>query len=127
MLKLQQGIIPRSRAYYLSTEMMLGQAKRSAAKEFIVATEIGMIYRLRKELPEKTFIPVSTKATCRYMKANSLEKLLVSLDKDRVEIVLCDDCCDPEKPKFDGQTLHIQRSVATKAKTAIDRMLAIGA
>jgi quinolinate synthase len=127
MLKLQQGIIPHSRAYFLSTEQMIGQAKRSLAKEFIVATEIGMIYRLRREMPDKIFRPVSLKATCRYMKANTLPKLLRSLQEDRVEIVICDDCCDPERPHNDGKTLHIQRSVATKAKTAIDRMMTIGA
>lgn len=84
-----------------------------------------MVYRLRKELPEKEFLPVSLQAECRYMKANTLEKLLRSLREDRVEIVLCDDCCDPRTPHQDDRTVHIPRSIATRAKVAIDRMLEI--
>lgn len=125
LLKLQQGIIPKARAYFLSTEQMIERAKVSPAKKMIVATEKGMIYRLRKEISEKEFIPVSMKAECRYMKANTLEKLLTSLRRDRLEIVFCDDCCDPKNPYCDIYTVHIQKSVAAKAKIGIDRMLAI--
>ncbi len=125
LMKLEAGIIPRGRAYFLSTEQMVEQAKFSEAKRFIVATEKGMIYRLRKELPEKEFIPVSMQAECKYMKANSLEKLLESLRRDRLEIRLCNDCCDPKHPHQDDQAVHIQKSVAQKAKVAIERMLAI--
>jgi len=44
---------------------------------------------------------------------------------DRLEIVLCDECCDPEDPYQDEQVIHIQRSVAARAKLAIDRMFEI--
>jgi|GEM_PF-236164 len=125
MVKLQEGVIPRERAYFLSTEGMLEQARSSPARKFIVATEKGMVYRLRKELPEKEFLPVSNKAECRYMKANIFEKLLNSLNTDRLEIVICDDCCDPKTPHQDDLTIHIQRSVAEKARIGIERMLAI--
>lgn len=125
LLKLEQGIIPRSRAYFCSTEQMVTHARTSEAPAFIVATEKGMIYRLRKEVPNKIFYPVSLQAECRYMKANTLEKLLRSLQEDRLEIVLCNDCCDPEHSYQDASTVHIQRSIATRAKVAIDRMLAI--
>ncbi|MEK7191898.1 MAG: quinolinate synthase NadA [Patescibacteria group bacterium] len=125
LLKLQQGVIPRARAYFLSTEQMVERARLSPAKKMIVATEKGMIYRLRKEIPEKEFIPVSMKAECRYMKANTFEKLLTSLRSDRLEIVLCDDCCDPKNPRQDFYSIHIQKSIAQKAKVGIDRMLAI--
>lgn len=124
LLKLSQGLLPRARTYFLSTEQMVEQARRSSARTFIVATEKGMIYRLRREMPEKTFLPVSFDAECRFMKANTLEKLLRSLIEDRIKIVLCNDCCDPERPYCDEKELHIQRSVATKAKQAIDRMMA---
>lgn len=125
LLKLHSGIIPKHRAYFLSTEGMVEHARRSPARSFIVATELGMVYRLRKELPEKEFLPVSLQAECRYMKANTLEKLLRSLREDRLEIVLCDDCCDPRTPHQDDHVVHIPRSIAARAKVAIDRMLEI--
>jgi quinolinate synthase len=126
MAKLQRGELSyASKIYFLSTEGMIEQAKRSPAKVMVVATEKGLIYRLRKEVPEKQFVPVSLQAECRYMKANLLEKLLASLQHDRLEIVFCDDCCDPKRPFMDERVIHIQRSVAAKAKIAIDRMLEI--
>lgn len=125
LLKLNAGILPQGRVYYLSTEQMIWRAKKSDRNEFVVATEKGMIYRLRKELPGKIFYPVSDEAECRFMKANTFEKLLRSLKEDRHEIILCDDCCDPKKPYLDDRIVHIQRSVAAKAKSAIDRMMEI--
>ncbi len=125
LLKVDSGIFPRERAYILSTEGMAKRAKVSPAKRFIVATEKGMIYRLRKELPEKEFVPVSQDAVCRYMKANTLDKLLVSLQGDRIEVALCDDCCDPFHSYRDDRTIHVQRSIAEKAKIGILRMLQI--
>ena len=125
LYKVQQGIIPHSRAYFLSTEQMLEHAKSSPRRKFLVATEKGMVYRLRKEDPEKTFIPVSMQAECRYMKANTLDKLLASLKEDKLEIVLCNDCCDPKNPYEDDRVVHIPISTARKAKEAIDRMLTI--
>lgn len=123
LFKLNAGILPKDRVYYLSTEQMVWRAKKSEAKTFVVATEKGMIYRLRKEMPDKIFVPVSQDAECRFMKANTLEKLHLSLRADRVEIVLCDDCCDPKKPFQDAFSVHIPRSTAALAKIALDRMV----
>lgn len=125
LLKLNQGILPRGRVYYLSTEQMVQHARQSPVKEFVVATELGLVYRLRKEMPEKTFYPVSQQASCRFMKANTFGKLLRSLREDRVEIVFCDDCCDPQKPFQDDRVVHIPRTVAERSRLAIDRMLSI--
>ncbi len=125
LYKVQQGIIPNSRAYFLSTEQMVGHSKNSPKKKFLVATEKGMVYRLRKKVPEKIFLPVSMQAECRFMKANTVDKLLASLREDKVEIVFCNDCCDPKHPYEDERVVHIPISVARKAKTAIDRMLTI--
>ena len=62
-----------------STEKMIGYCKNSPAREFIIVTESGMLHRLRREVPDKTFIPGPTDscacADCRYMKKNTLEKL----------------------------------------------------
>ena len=125
LYKLHAGIIPHSRAYFLSTEQMVERARVSPAGEFIVATEKGMVYRLRKEIPDKKFMPVSLDAECGYMKENTLEKLLDSLRRDRLEIILCDDCCEPKDPYQDEDVIHIQKSVADRAKLAIDRMFEI--
>ncbi len=125
LYKLHTGVIPRGKAYFLSTEGMVEHARRSATQTFIVATEKGMVYRLRKECPQKTFLPVSTEAECRYMKANSFDKLLASLRDDRLEVVLCDDCCDLKRPYEDERVIHIQRSVAARARLGIERMLSV--
>ena len=62
-----------------STEKMVGYCKNSPAKAFVIVTESGMLHRLRREIPGKTFIPGPTDhcacADCRYMKMNTLEKL----------------------------------------------------
>ena len=102
---------------------MVEHARRSNANRFIVATEMGMVYRLRHELPEKQFFPVSAAAVCGYMKANTFDKLWRSLREDRIEIVICNDCCDPKHPYEDNRVVHIPRSTASRAKVAIDRML----
>ncbi len=85
---------------------MIHHAESSPAKEFIVGTESGMLYRLRKELPEKIFHPVHPEAVCEYMKMNTMEKLLDSLRNDRIEV------------EIDAETRE-------KAQAAIDRMLTI--
>ncbi|MCL5267450.1 MAG: quinolinate synthase NadA [Bacteroidetes bacterium] len=126
LYKVQKGEIPHSKAYFLSTEQMIERAKISSAKKFVVATEKGMVYRLRKEMPQKEFIPISSKAECGFMKANTFDKLLASLREDKVEIVYCDDCCDPRSPYQDDRVVHIPRTAAEAAIKGISRMLAIG-
>ena len=125
LYKLHAGVIPRGKAYFLSTEGMVEHARRSATQKFVVATEKGMVYRLRKECPEKIFLPVSLEAECGYMKASELHKLLQSLRSDRFEIVLCDDCCDAKQPYEDDRVVHIQRSVAARSRIGIERMLSV--
>jgi len=62
-----------------STEKMVSYCQQSPAQAFIIVTESGMLHRLRREIPGKTFIPGPTDhcacADCRYMKMNTLEKL----------------------------------------------------
>ena len=106
MSKVMQGNSPYQRAFFLSTEGMIHHAAKSEAKEFIVGTEMGMVYRLRRQMPDKLFYPVSPDAVCEFMKMNTLEKLLNSLEKDRIEVTI-----EPE--------------TARKAQLAIDRMLSI--
>jgi quinolinate synthase len=62
-----------------STEMMVKFARENPAQQIIVATESGMLHRLRREVPDKTFIagPTDTCACndCRFMKMNTIEKV----------------------------------------------------
>ena len=65
----------------LSTGGMLKYPAQSDAGEFIVGTEIGLVYRLQKLYPDKIFYPASEKALCPNMKMISLEKILRSLQE----------------------------------------------
>ncbi len=89
----------------LSTGGMLKYARNSPAKRIIVATEIGLIYRLEKENPDKQFIPVSEQAICPDMKMTRLEDVLAAL-KNMKHVVKI-----PEK-------------IANLAKIPIERMMA---
>ena len=90
----------------LSTEGMAKRPGVSPAKEFIVATETGILHRMQKEYPDKRFIPVMEGAVCGYMKHITLEKVLWSLEDMVYEV-------------------KVPAETAQKARTAIDRMMAI--
>ncbi|HBQ29104.1 MAG TPA: quinolinate synthase, partial [Desulfotomaculum sp.] len=70
----------------LSTGGLCRYAQTSQAKEIIVGTEIGIIHRLRKENPDKRFIPVSEQAVCPNMKLITLEKIIYSLEEMVFEV-----------------------------------------
>jgi quinolinate synthase len=90
-----------------STEGMVRYAKQSSSKEFITGTEVGILHRLRKENPGKRFYPASEYAVCPNMKMNSLGSIVRSLENLEHKI-------------------RISEDVQTKAKLALERMLAIG-
>jgi len=90
----------------LSTEGMMNYAKESAAKNFVVATETGILYRMQQQNPDKTFIPASRAAICQYMKMITLDKVYDSLLEDKYEV-------------------RVPKQIADKARLAINRMLAI--
>lgn len=75
-----------------STEKMIAFCKNSPAQEIIVVTEAGMLHRLKKEIPDKTFIPGPTDncfcGECRFMKMNTLEKAYNALLNMEPEITL---------------------------------------
>ena len=81
-------------------------AKASEAKEFIVGTEVGLIYRLKQDNPSKEFYPASEAAVCPNMKRTTQEKILWSLEEMKEEVKVSDD-------------------IRQRAKLAIDRMLEI--
>jgi quinolinate synthase len=75
-----------------STEKMVSFCRDSPAREIIIVTEAGMLHRLRKEIPGKTFIPGPTDncacAECRFMKMNTLQKAFDALLNMEPEITL---------------------------------------
>lgn len=89
-----------------STGGMIKYVAESSKKKFIIGTEIGIIHRLKKENPKKTFYPATGKAICPNMKLINLEKVLWSLEEERYQI-------------------NIPEDIISKARTAIDRMIAI--
>ena len=78
-----------------STEKMVGYCKNSPSEAFVIVTESGMLHRLRRELPDKTFIPGPTDhcacADCRYMKMNTLDKLRDCLRDLSSQIIIPED------------------------------------
>src|SRR5262245_35714872 len=95
-----------------STEKMVGYCLQSSASHFIIATEAGMLHRLKKACPGKVFIPAPTDNCrcneCRFMKMNTLEKV--------------HDCMAHLRPRLD-----LDPRVLERARLPIERMLEISA
>jgi quinolinate synthase len=89
-----------------STSGMLRFANSSSEKEFIVGTEIGLLYRLRKENPEKIFYPLRKDMICPNMKKTTLESILRAL-------------------KENNYIITVPEEIRIPAKKALDRMLEI--
>ncbi|MBE2226193.1 MAG: quinolinate synthase NadA [Ignavibacteria bacterium] len=83
-----------SRADFVgSTSALLNFTKENPASEFIVATEEGIIYQMKKASPSKKFIPAPPDANCAcnecpYMKLNTMEKLYLCMKEGKPEITL---------------------------------------
>lgn len=90
----------------LSTSQMGKFAKASEAKEFIVGTEVGLIYRLKKDNPGKEFYPASEAAICPNMKRTTQEKVLWALEEMEHEVRVPDE-------------------IRRRSRKAIDKMLEI--
>ena len=91
----------------LSTEGMIKRPALSDASEFIVATEVGILHRLRRENPAKRFVAANERASCAYMKVTTLPKVKRALTTLQHRITVPED-------------------VASQARRAIERMIAIG-
>jgi len=102
-----EGDVAGRRTQIVSTEQMMRRARVSPARRFVVATETGVLHRLRRENPGKEFVAAREGAECRYMKQITLENLRDSLRDLQYEVTVA-----PE--------------IAVRARRAIDRMLAIG-
>jgi quinolinate synthase len=102
-----EGDVATRRLRIVSTEQMMQRARTSPARRFVIATETGVLHRLRRENPGKEFVAARESAECRYMKQITLEKLRDSLRDGQYEVT-------------------VPAQVAGRARRAIDRMLAIG-
>lgn len=102
------GRLSATQTHVLSTEGMVKRTMTSPADTLLIATETGLLHRLRKEIPNKTVIAADEGAVCRYMKQITLPKLRDTLRDMAPEVTV-----DPV--------------VAERARLSIDRMLAIRA
>jgi quinolinate synthase len=94
-------------AHIYSTGGMIDFVKESDSKEFVVATETGILHRMKKENPEKEFIAANENSVCEFMKMINLQNLYEALEYDQFEV-------------------KVPEELAARAKLPIDRMLAIG-
>lgn len=74
--------------YFYSTAGMLSHVSGSDKKKFVIATEIDTIHQLRKENPEKIFIPLAPSLLCNEMKKVTLDKILASLEHGEGEVLI---------------------------------------
>jgi quinolinate synthase len=95
------------RTHILSTEGMIDFSKQSPKERFLVATEIGIIHRLKKEAPGKVFEPVNKNAFCKFMKMITLEKTRDALRDWKFEV-------------------EVDAEIAERARGSIERMVALG-
>ena len=101
------GALPSGRTHVLGTAGMLRRAAETDARRVVVATETGLLHRLRTVQPEREFIAANEAAICRYMKMITPDKLL-----DSLRLMVHEVTVDP--------------AVAERARLAIERMVAIG-
>ncbi|MDP8216236.1 MAG: quinolinate synthase NadA [Candidatus Kaelpia imicola] len=87
-----------------STSGMSRYVKESDKESFIIGTEVGMLYRLKEDNPQKEFYPLSEKAVCLDMKKITLERLLSSLEDE-------------------SGSIELEVEIVERAKGSIDRML----
>ncbi|HEY4657140.1 MAG TPA: quinolinate synthase NadA [Candidatus Bathyarchaeia archaeon] len=100
----EKGDFNPQMTHVFSTEGMVRHARQSQADKFVVATETGILHRMRKESPGKLFLPMKEDAVCQYMKMITLEKVADSLRNMVYEV-------------------RVPRETADRARLAIQRML----
>jgi quinolinate synthase len=101
-----EGDLP-GRTRIMSTGAMVDAARTMTASTALIATEIGMLHQLRKVNDHTTFLPMNSKASCRYMKMTTPQLLLRCLREGRDEIT-------------------VPAQIADGARRAVQRMIAIG-
>lgn len=90
--------------YIASTSGMVRICQEIDSSKFFIGTEVGLLHRLKKEVPGKSFYPISNTAVCPQMKMHTLAKIEKALETEKPEVV-------------------VQEEIVEKARRAIDRML----
>lgn len=90
--------------YAGSTAGIINYAKTSDHDQFIIGTELGVLYEMKKQCPNKTFYPMSDQLICENMKKVRLEKIKDCLENETNEVILTDE-------------------VLSNAKNSLERML----
>ena len=105
--------ILKTAAFIGSTSGLINYAKTDPAKEFIVATEAGILHEMQKEVPNKTLYPAPAHedntcacSECPYMKMNNMKKLYLCM-------------------KYELPEIHVSEAIQKKALIPIQRMLEI--
>ncbi len=78
-------------AYMYSTAGMIKHANKSSKKQFVIATELETLHKLKKDNPDKEFIPVHPRTICAQMKKVTLEGVLEALEKEQYVVKVTDD------------------------------------
>jgi quinolinate synthase len=107
MYLMSTGDLPADRTFILGTGGMVRRVRATEADQVIVATEVGMLHRLKKEAPDVDFIPANAEARCGYMAMITPSKLLRTLQTGEHEVTVPPDIID-------------------QARIPIERMIAVG-
>ena len=102
-----EGAFPTDRVKILSTGGMLEAAHETQARKVLVATEVGMLYQLRRAAPEVDFRAVNDRASCKYMKMITPAALLRCLVEGADEV-------------------HVDPEIAAAGRRSVQRMIEIG-
>ena len=106
MWQVAKGDLPSARTTITSTTGMINSIAASDAKEFLVATETGILHQMRKQHPDRSFLPVKSDAECMFMKMITLDNVARALREGIHEV-------------------RIPPEVARRARRSIERMVAI--
>ena len=83
--------------YIGSTSGIISYVGESDAKEFLIATEVGVMYELKKNNPDKTFYAITPQQVCPNMKKITMEKLLNALQDEQPEVELSEELMENAK------------------------------
>ena len=101
------GDVDPDGVHILSTEGMMRRPGETSATDFVVATEVGILHRLKRSYPGKNFFAANERASCVYMKVTTLAKVAESLTHLRHRIT-------------------VPAEIAARARLSIERMVSIG-
>jgi quinolinate synthase len=102
-----RGEISPDRVHIASTERMIQLTRERPAREFIIATETGIMHRMQQTAPDKTFLAADPEAVCAYMKTITLPRVRDALVLDQFEITVPGD-------------------IAERARLSLERMVSLG-